>query len=146
MFVRWLGAFRHGTSSLAESIDFELARKNESACEQFRNKSQVWRAKVGLLCKPEGIVKSFSGDCWSEYSKDGSLKKTRNPRHAGAKSLHKESWVAAGYFSGIVIKVPLNNLKRNVQEEIIASAKKHNLPVYILKEGSKRASLVEVNL
>lgn len=146
MFVRWLGAFRHGTSSLAESIDFELARSSESACEQFKNKSQVYRAKVGLLCRPDGIIKSFSGDCWSEYSKDGSLKKTRNPRHAGPKSLHKESWVKPGYFSGIVIKVPLNNLKRNVQEDIRAAAKQHNLPVYILKEGSKRASLVEVNL
>lgn len=144
MFVRWLGAFRHGTSSLAESIDFELSRKNESACEQFKNKSQICRAKVGLLCKPEGIVKSFSGDCWSEYSKSGSLKKCRNPRHAN--SSHKESWVAAGYFSGIVIKVPLNNLKKNVQEDIITSAKKYNLPVYLLKEGSKRASLVEVSL
>lgn len=146
MFVRWLGAFRHETSSLAESIDYELTRNSESACEQFRNKSQVWRAKVGLLCKPEGIVKSFSGDCWSEYSKDGSLKKTRNPRHAGPKSLHKESWVRSGCFSGIVLKVPLDNLKKSVQEEIITSAKKHSLPVYLLKEGSKRASLIEVSL
>ena len=74
-------------------------------------------------------------------SDDSAEKQTKR-----AKSLHKESWVAAGYFSGIVIKVPLNNLKKYVQEDIVASAKKHNLPVYILKEGSKRASLVEVSL
>ena len=146
MFVRWLGAFRKGSSSLAESISFEISRKTESACERFRNKSQVRGARVGLLCDPEYVVKNFTGDCWSEYRKDGSLKKERNPRHAGAQSLHKESWVKPGCFRGIVLKVPLDNLKKNVQEDIRAATKQHNLPVYLLKEGSKRASLVEVSL
>lgn len=144
MFVRWLGAFRKGSSSLAESIEFEISRKTESACERFRNKSQVRGARVGLLCDPEYVIKNFIGDYWSEYRKDGSLKKCRNPRHAN--SSHKESWVAAGCFRGIVLKVPLDNLKRNVQEDIRAAAKQHSLPVYVLKEGSKRASLVEVSL
>lgn len=144
MFVRWLGSFRKGSSSLAESISFEISRKTESACERFRNKSQVRGARVGLLCDPEYIVKNFTGDCWSEYSKDGSLKKCRNPRHAN--SSHKESWVRPGCFRGIVLKVPLDNLKKSVQEDIRAAAKQHNLPVYVLKEGSKRSSLVEVSL
>lgn len=143
MFVRWLGAFRKGSYTLSESIDYELSQADlkESACEKFKGESQIGFARVGLLCNPENIIKSFKGDCWSEY--DGnSLRKTRNPKTA--KSKHLESWVTGlNCFTGIVLKVPVEQFKKHVQEEIIASAKMHNLPVYVLKEG-KNAKLLEV--
>ena len=143
MFVRWLGAFRKGSYTLAESIDYEFSQADlkEPACEKFTGESKIGFARVGLLCNPENIIKNFKGDCWSEY--DGnSLRKTRNPKTA--KSKHLESWVAGKNCStGIVIKIPVEQFKKDIQEQIIASTKMHNVPVYILKEG-KNAKLLEV--
>lgn len=142
MYVRWLGAFRKGNGNMLDSIRFEINSQadRESACEQFKGVSEV-RATIGLLVNPKNIIKSYRGDCWSEY--DGNkLYKTRNPRRA--KSKHNESWVTGkNSFQGIVLARPLDNYKGFIQEQIKQAHDEFGLPVYYLKEG-KRARLVQV--
>lgn len=144
MYVRWLGAFRKNFS-LADSIEFELSRTTEAACEKFKKTSEIY-SKVGLLCDPKFIVKDFTGDCWSEYDKKGKLHKNRNPRHAGIKSKHKESWVKPGGFCGIVLKVPFDNLPGYIQDQLERKIWKYSFPVYVLSSGSKRAELIPAKI
>lgn len=145
MFVRWLGAFRKSGTSLLDSIKFEVESDREAACEKFHAKSEIIHSRVGLLCDPSCVLLNFTKDCWSEYDQTKTvLHKTRNPRTA--KSKHAESWVRTkNCFTGIVVKVPVDNLRKNVQADIREAAKLYNLPVYLLKED-KRARLVKVTL
>ncbi len=75
-FVRWLGAFRKGASSIEESIAWELSQtEREVAAEPLRHcRSRIDHAQIGL-----GVDESRSTfvygliiDGWTEPSKDGS--------------------------------------------------------------------------
>ena len=153
MYVRWLGAFRSvrrdDGRGLAASFKYEVqtsyftGHQLEQACEKVRNKSEIRQAQIGLLVDPDCITKSFNGDCFSKRQRGKqSLVKTRNPRKP--KSKHLESWVSGNWIQGVVLKKPLDQFKKEVQEQIrfMASA----LPVYLLKEGAKRARLIELNV
>lgn len=132
MYVRWLGAFRRN-GSLYESFNFEMTRKTNVACEHFKVKSLVSRARVGLLVDPKAVYKNWNGDVWSEYDADGCLYYTRKDYEAD--SAHKESW-AKPVYTGIVIKGgDLVSLSKKAQEQIIKAAKDFNLPLYKLSDG-----------
>lgn len=140
MYIRWMGAFGSGRS-LVSSLIWEVAQAEtkESACEKIKSNSTIHQSTVGLLCDPKKITKNFKGDCWSVPVKhrDGSvsLKKTRNPR---VSSLHWESWVTGkDCFTGIVVKIPLGNLRNYVYRQVKMAAEATGLPVYYLKPGKK---------
>lgn len=152
MYVRWLGAFRsvkrNGGHGLAAAIKFELNNnlftgELEQACEKIRNRSEIDHAQIGLLVDPDCITKEFNGDCFSKRKRGKqSLLKTRNPR--APKSKHLEAWVSGKWIKGLVLKKPLDQFKKEIQEDIVATAT--GLPVFLLKEGAKRARLVELNI
>lgn len=138
MTIRWLGAFRGVNQTLLESLEFELNRIDEVACEPLQNgKSMICQSKVGLLVSPTAIVKRFNGDCYSEYNNEGFLYKKRNPKHTS--SSHKEVW-AKPVYTGIVVKGRTEgegflNLSKEARETILEVSKKYSLPIFELKNG-----------
>lgn len=129
MIIRWLGAFgRNG--SLSESLHFEFCRNSEVAAELLQNgESHISHAKVGLLIKNSALVKAFNGDCYSEYTSEGTLVKNRNPRNA--KSTHQEMWTKPIYI-GIVVK---DNVSPKVYETLKEVSTQYNVPIFQLKGG-----------
>lgn len=107
LYIRWLGAFRQGSYTLQESLEYEYTTSNEVACERISKQkgySHVWRSSVGVLFSSKDIIKSFEGDCWSvETPTDPSrLKKTREGKKE--QSQHAECWIRSNaVFSAIVI-------------------------------------------
>ena len=115
MYVRWLGAFRKN-GSLSEAIRFEMTRTTNVACEHFKKKSRVRKARVGLLVDPTAVYKNFKGDVWSEYDPNGNLYYTQKPYEAC--SDHTESW-AKPVYTGLVIKNgSFENLSPKARDEI----------------------------
>jgi hypothetical protein len=129
MIIRWLGAFgRYG--ALSESLQFEFSRSSEVAAELLQNgESHIVHAKVGLLIKNSALLKSFNGDCYSEYTSEGTLVKNRNPRNA--KSTHQEVWTKPVY-TGIVIKESVSPKIYAILKEVSAQ---YNVPIFQLKGG-----------
>lgn len=132
MYIRWMGAFRKD-GSLSEAISYELSRTTDVACEQFKDKSLVEQARIGLLVDPKAVYKRFNGDVWSEYTVDGKLHTTRKGYEA--KSEHKESF-AHPVYTGIVIKNgSFSTLSYAARQELLAVVAQHDLPVYRLVKG-----------
>lgn len=139
MIVRWLGAFRKGTSPLQESLQWEIKNSKKSSTGEFaaeilkKGISQVNHSNIGLLVSNKAIVKRFNGDCWSEKAENGKLVKTRNPKEA--KSSHLECWINPVY-KGIVIK-NYSNIKATSRRVCYNVAKNNNLPVFSLSNNGK---------
>ena len=148
LYVRWMGAFRHKSSSLLESLVFEFNRNTECACERIsarnQGKSFIGHARVGLLFKSADISKTFEMDCWSEYDSNGKLYKTRSGKHNP--NSHAEAWVKASACPyAIVCKVdkPMYHetyrngfygLNKEIQAQIKAFVSQHpEVKVYNLK-------------
>lgn len=142
MYVRWLGAFhKSASSSISESVDFEMNRSSVAACEHLqKKKSYVW-ARVGLIISKEGIIRRFNHDVWSLPNEDDpeSLIKTRDHAY----SSHHEAWCKPGFVTGIVTKIGWWTLRSKTRHAIEVAAKKYNLPVYFL---SSKGVLKEVVL
>jgi hypothetical protein len=129
--IRWMGAFRKGGSTLHQSLSYELGDPcREVAGEHILDDSKIAHVKVGLLVHPSAVIRTFTGDCWSE-PEDGILVKGRNPRTARW-SHHREAFCLAKY-TAIVIKVPLAELTKEVRGAILFHARKSKLPVLHLK-------------
>ena len=138
MYIRWLGSFRTN-GSLSESIDFEMSRQTNVACEKFNRLSQV-RAKVGLLVDPSAVYKKFPSDVWSEYTPDGNLYHT-SVWYDG-KTKHKECF-AKPIYTGLVIKGGFDLLKNAARKQILVAIKEgFSLPIYNLVDGK----LTEIRL
>ena len=103
MIIRWLGAFRH-KGSLSDSLKWELEQAETSALaaeKLYRGRSEIRKARVGLLVKNAAVLRRYYSDVWSKYNDKGKLVKTR---HEGkAYSQHAECWVSPSYV-GIVVK------------------------------------------
>jgi hypothetical protein len=140
LMIRWLGAFRHHSSNLNQSMIYELNRSlsDEVAAEIIGNDgSKIHKAKVGLLLSREAVKKTFNGDCWSEYVEEtGKLHKTRNPRSAN--SDHREAWVLPQYV-GIVVRG--SDMPRRITRTLKWVSKEYNLPIYRL---NKKGELKEI--
>lgn len=129
MIVRWLGAFRRN-GSLLEAFHFEFNRNSEVSAELLQSgESHILHAKVGLLIKNSALVKAFNGDCYSEYTSEGTLVKNRNPKHTG--STHKEVWANPEY-SGIIVKESVSPKIYATLKEVSAQ---YNVPIFQLKGG-----------
>lgn len=77
-FVRWLGAYGGRGNTLKEMLQFEIERKTEFACERITRGQRMSDipSSIGVLVDGSVVVRSFRGDCWSEMTANGRLKKT----------------------------------------------------------------------
>lgn len=141
--IRWLGAYRHGGSSVYESIQFELARCDEAAAEPFfkigtKYSDTLCKGRVGLLIKPDSIFRVFPKDCWSEY---GQLAKGQNPDKLYYKGVrknsdHSECWVRMNNaVKAIVVQGCITCLHGTTQKQIKAASRRFNLPIYNFNNG-----------
>ena len=151
LYVRWLGAFRHKSISLLDSLVFEFNRDTECACERISARNQgrsfIEHARVGLLFRPTDISKTFEMDCWSEYDSNGKLYKTRSGKHNP--SSHAEAWVKANAcpyaivckvdmykwdYKGDVLRNGFYGLRSEIQAQIKEFVSQHpEVKVYNLK-------------
>ena len=137
MFVRWLGAFRKGASSLNESLTYELGRDetDEVACEPLLKKeSEIRQARIGLVVSRQAIISKFTGDVWSEIE-DGKLKPSRKPCKEG----HGEAF-AHPVYTGIVIDLNggLYYPAKRIVKTLCWISDTYGLPVYWLKKGQTK--------
>jgi len=141
MVIRWLGAFRtQGT--LFDALVWELTQttKKHVAAEKLqRGKSYITHAKIGLLIKNSAVVKRYRSDVWSEYTRIGTLKKTR--REGDAWSRHTEVWARPVYL-GIVLKsFKLSSTAWQAVDEI---SKNFNLQVFYLNPADRKLHKVTI--
>ena len=137
IYVRWLGAFARHSTSLHESLQYELGKESaheEAACEWIKKgeRSHIHQ-KVGLLVPRHSIIRRFPGDVWSEYDEDGRLHTTQRPNRS-----HTECFLTRkNGFAGIVVKgryvgEGYHNLPKKVKSAVAFFARKYSLPVYDL--------------
>lgn len=141
MFIRWLGAFKKGTSNVYSSIEFEINRQTVFACEKIRKgeKSKIF-ARVGLAVRPENIYRNFSSDVWSVYNKNGELVNTRS----GSGSPWRESWAAPeGAFDAIVISCGWWTLRPSVRNDIVMASAEFGLKILQLFSDGKLKDITQ---
>ena len=139
MYVRWLGAFRKG-SSVYSSVKFELNRQTPFACEKIRKgeKSHIF-ARVGLAVRPDNVYRNFSSDVWSVY-KDGKLTNTRS----GSFSSWRESWAdPKNAFDALVVSCGWWTLRPSVREDITKASAELGLKVLQLFSHGKLKDITQ---
>ena len=126
MIIRWLGAYRRGGESLAESFQWEFRQTGRKilAAERLQNRRSRMHngATVGLLVPNRAVVRRFSGDVWSEQ-RNGHLRATRSQE--GGSHSPWEAWVRPEYI-GIIIRKPISGQGAVAIRDI---AEKTGLPV-----------------
>ena len=169
MYIRWLGEY--GSFEGMKSFDFEFHRTTESCAEYVNEKYKCTYAKLGyadrfcirfgLLCDPKKVVRTFKTDAWSQLDNSGRLVRGKTGiKHNGyfdtPKMMYHEAWVAPNAFIGIVIRIHwsgyyptnleqgFNNLPGGIQKMIKAAAKRHNVPVYMLREYENKLREVDI--
>ena len=94
-------------------------------------------SSIGVLVDGSVVVRSFRGDCWSEMTANGRLKKTRHPvimKYDGEFKGHRESFGKPDgrWIQGIVVRGGYYHLKGYLRHDIRQIAEEFNLPVYEL--------------
>jgi len=133
MIIRWLGAFRH-KGSLSDSLKWELEQTDTSAVaaeKLVRGRSEIKKARVGLLVKNSAVLRRYYSDVWSKYNDKGKLVKTR--REGKAYSRHAECWVSPSYI-GIVVK---GTISPRVLRECVKASKKYGLDMLRLTRDGR---------
>lgn len=134
LYVRWMGAFRGRMSmNLADCLAFEFSGTRQFAtesiiCSHKRGKSWLasrTRTQFGVLYDSSDIVAKFSGDVWSEVSKNGSLIRMGTQNHH---SDHTECWTRKGSTPcGIVLPDTWGGLKSSVLKKIYTLLQAQNI-------------------
>lgn len=144
--IRWLGAFGKG-ASLEDSLAWELsAADREVAAEWFGDDipvsgSGINHCQVGLLLARGTIRRHYNGDVWS-VSHGPYLRATRAPYESMG---HTECFCIPRY-RGIVVRCPLDQLSPKVRRPVMAAARRHGLPVYVIdRKGGNFGRLKKVN-
>jgi len=144
MIIRWLGAFRKNRESrgLYSALCFEIKqiqRKHIAAEKLQHGRSFIQHAKVGLLVKNSAVVKKYSGDVWSEYNSNGTLRKTRRPDIAI--SNHTEVFCRPEYL-GVVLKS--TKISQTALQAVSRFAAEYSCPVFYLNPGTRRLDRIKI--
>ena len=137
MIIRWLGCYGKN-GNLAESFVFEFNSAQKALCAERLLKSKGYqpgvpeRVRVGLLVKNSAVVRRFKEDVFSVRNQQGYLRKTR--KGCGGFGSHTEVWVLPQY-CGIVVRGKWASISRESQAIVSETARKHNLPVFVLANG-----------
>lgn len=156
VYVRWLGAFAGREYSLKESISFEMARKDEAACEPLIRANHRFYTgvgkinQIGLIIRNEAIFREFHSDIWSYYGQDTkkkySARRDENPNalyvgRSQNESNHAEAWVKMNKaVAGIVVYGSICELRKDKRNALLNAARKYNLPIYDL---NRKGELIE---
>lgn len=157
IYIRWLGAFGPLRYSLSKTIDFEVNRTDEVACEPLwkRNGSLTtgvgYRCSgVGLVLSPDSIFKVFWKDCGSTYDGDQAHLWDLNHKRRGRlyesevnpDSNHSEAWAKAENAAvAIIVYGNLCELPKRTQEEVLKASKKHGLKILVFTHKGEIKSL-----
>lgn len=80
-FVRWLGAFKKGTS-LSEAAGWELSQTERQVAVEplWRGRSLITKSKIGLEIDHQASVfaSGWLSDAWTEVHADGTLRSDRS--------------------------------------------------------------------
>ncbi|RLE45637.1 hypothetical protein DRJ25_05350 [Candidatus Woesearchaeota archaeon] len=144
MVVRWLGAFRKNRENrgLYSALCFEIEsdhRKHVAAERLQRGRSFIKHAKVGLLIKNSAVVKKYAKDVFSEYNKNGTLKRTRHQDDAW--SDHSEVFCRPEYL-GVVLKS--TKISQTALQAVQKFAEKYDAPVFYLNPGTRRLDRIQI--
>lgn len=169
MYIRWLGEY--GKFEGMKSFDFEFHRKTESCAEYIDEKYSYRHAKlgavsrfnvrIGLLCDPKKVVRTFNTDAWSELKEEKLVRGKNGVTNKGYFDSpwirYQEAWVKPNAFTGIIIRIHwcgeyystnlqqgFNNLPGSLQKLIKAAAKRHNVPVYMLRDYENKLREVKI--
>ncbi|MCW7076391.1 MAG: hypothetical protein OCU18_03755 [Candidatus Syntrophoarchaeum sp.] len=145
MVIRWLGAFNTNRKNrgLYSALCFEIeqSRRKHVAAERLRRgRSMIRHAKVGLLVRNSAIVKKFRSDVFSEYNRNGTLRKTRAQDVAW--SGHTEVFCRPEYL-GVVLKS--TKISQTALRAVQKFAEKYNAPVFFLNPGTRRLDRIKIN-
>lgn len=149
-YVRWMGYISGKDHlSLFKSISFEMARKDEAACEPIVHTSGVAGRNgccVGLLIRKDSIFREFYGDCWSYYGKDRKKSCKANPSQVPSRlyaekprrGTYGEAWVKMeNAVEAIVVYGGLSEITTAVRNSVLKASAKFRLPVYKLLRNGK---------
>ncbi len=162
MTIRWMGAYRGGSNSLVGSLTWEMAATRQVAAATTGpdggSLARTTHIMVGLLVRPEAILRYYVGDSWTE-SRGQQGRKLRPYRDNGwspeFRGTVAEASAQYGYseatvshrtvgierYSGLVIRTARALRSARVQE-CITWARSVGLPVYVLDQSPKHQGLI----
>jgi hypothetical protein len=154
IYVRWLGAFAGRQYGLTKSINFEMARKDEAACEPlFKANHKVrsgvaYLGQVGLILHENAIFRNFKKDTWSFYGTDANkgcsdAKKDQDhsrlyARRQNKYSNHGEAWAhMSNAVIGFVVYGSVCELQKERRNALLNAVRKFNMPLYELTRSGE---------
>jgi len=143
MIIRWLGAYRKNRE-LYSALCFEIEqsqRKHVAAERLQHGQSFIKHAKIGLLVKNSAVVRKYKNDVFSEYCKNGTLKKTRRPDQAGTE--HTEVFCRPEYL-GVVLKS--TKISQSALRAVERFCTEYSCPLFFLNKSTRRCERIKIKI
>lgn len=160
--IRWMGAYRGCSNSLVDSLTWEMAATRQVAAATTGpdggTLARTTHIMVGLLVRPEAVLRYYAGDSWTE-SRGPDGRKLRPYRDNGwspeFRGTVAEASAQYGYseatvshrtvgierYCGLVIRT-VRCLRSARVQECISWARTVGLAVYVLDQSPEHRGLI----